>query len=401
MKKSVLIITAVFLPEPVVSSKLSFDIANTLSKNNEVTVISPRPSRPYMFQFETKNNDLNFKHITTNSYCCPQSNIFGRFRESYSFGKNCYQYIKKNKDSIKLIYANTWPLIAQFLTVKAANKYNIPVILHIQDIYPESFTNKIPIVGRFFKFILLPIDKYIHSHATHIIAISDKMKNYLAQTRNIHIEKLSVVKNWQDEEIFKYYRASNKHLRDNNKAFTFMYLGNIGPVAGVDLLIDAFAKADLKNARLIIAGSGSMKETLQKKTKDLNLNTIKFWSVPDGQVPQIQEQADVMLLPVKTGAAMSSIPSKLPAYMFSKRPIIASVDYDSDTSEVIRNSDCGWVITPESVDELSKLMKEIVVKTQDELLDIGNNGFNYSMKHFSKQGNLPKIIKIIENTAKG
>ena len=83
-----------------------------------------------------------------------------------------------------------------------------------------------------------------------------------------------------------------------------------------------------------------------------------------------------------------------------KKTIIATTDYDSDTAEAFRNSGCSWVITPESVDELSKLMQEIAAKNNDELQAIGNKGFDYALEHFSKKGDLPKLVKIIEETVK-
>lgn len=48
---NILIISAVFSPEPVVSAKLSEDIANELGLSNEVTVIAPKPTRPLGFKF--------------------------------------------------------------------------------------------------------------------------------------------------------------------------------------------------------------------------------------------------------------------------------------------------------------------------------------------------------------
>ena len=52
--KKILIISCVFPPEPVVSAQMSLDIAEALSKNNDVTVISPRPTRPMDFKFDEK-----------------------------------------------------------------------------------------------------------------------------------------------------------------------------------------------------------------------------------------------------------------------------------------------------------------------------------------------------------
>lgn len=397
---NILLISAVFPPEPVVSSKLSEDIAKATSKLNEVTVLSPRPTRPMGFVFNKKQKFSTFQHCQLETFTCPSSSLIGRFIESYSFGKHCAKYIKDNNKDIDIIYANTWPLLAQFLSVKAAYKYKTPIIIHVQDIYPESLTSKIQFAGNIINIFLLLIDKYTLRKSTSVIAISEKMKEYLCRSRKIEPSKVSVVENWQDEDAFVKYDSMQETNKIDKTSLTFMYLGNIGPVAGIELLIDAFVKADIKNSRLVIAGAGSMKENLIKYAKVYDKCYIEFWSVPDGKVPEIQSKANILLLPIKKGSAANSIPSKLPAYMFSKKPIIASVDYDSDTAEAVRNSKCGWVITPESVDELSKLMQEVAAKNNDELLAIGNKGFDYALEHFSKQGNLPKLVKIIEDTAK-
>ena len=67
-----------------------------------------------------------------------------------------------------------------------------------------------------------------------------------------------------------------------------------------------------------------MKASLQARAS--SFKNIEFWEALNGKVPKIQAQADCMLLPIKKGAASSSIPSKLPACMFSAKPIIGCVD---------------------------------------------------------------------------
>lgn len=174
-----------------------------------------------------------------------------------------------------------------------------------------------------------------------------------------------------------------------------MYLGNVGPVAGIDLLIEAFEKADLENSRLVIAGAGSRKNALQNKVNLMGMSTIEFWSVHDGKVPEIQAKADIMLLPLKKGAASSSIPSKLPAYMFSKKAIIASVDPDSDTARVIYEADYGWVLQPENITSLSVMMQRVSSIAKEELIQKGENGFSYAIENLSKKNNLAKAVKCI------
>jgi len=290
---------------------------------------------------------------------------------------------------------NSWPIFAQYLTVKAAHKYNIPIITHVQDIYPESLSTKMPILSVLFNLIFISIDKIILRKSTKVIAISEKMKKYLSKSRLISLEKIKVVQNWQDEDTFINYESIKKPLK--NKLFTFMYMGNIGPVAGVDLLIESFSKANLEKCRFLIAGSGSKRIELENLVSSRKIERVNFVDVPDGMVPEIQGFADVMLLPIKKGAASSSIPSKLPAYMFSKKPIIASVDLDSDSAKVINEAKAGWVIEPENIDMLIDAMREASLTKKSELELKGESGFNYAMKNLSKKNNLKQLVNFISN----
>jgi glycosyltransferase involved in cell wall biosynthesis len=174
-----------------------------------------------------------------------------------------------------------------------------------------------------------------------------------------------------------------------------MYMGNIGPVAGIDLLIDSFSKANLGKCRLLIAGSGSKRIELENLVSLRKIERVNFVDVPNGMVPEIQGSADVMLLPIKKGAASSSIPSKLPAYMFSKKPIIAAVDIDSDSAKVINEAKAGWVIEPENIDMLIDVMREASLTKKPELELKGENGFNFAMKNLSKKNNLKLLVKAI------
>lgn len=392
--KTFLIISAVYPPEPVVSARLSNDLYYALKdRGTNVKVIHPKPTRPKGFCF-VKDVHCGEDEDVVDSYTCPQSSLLGRFKESYSFGKACSRYIKEHYEEILAIYANSWPMSSQYMIVKMAQRYDIPVIIHIQDVYPESLSSKLPFwLGHLMQKVLLPYDRKTLTGSSSVVAISEKMKTHLAETRNIDAEKIFVVKNWQDEsEFLDYQKQCNQSARD---IFIFMYMGNIGPVAGVDLLIDAFDRIDIPNARLVIAGSGSMKVSLIEKAKS-NPN-IEFWDVPNGKVPEIQSKADVMLLPIKRGAASSSIPSKLPAYMFSAKPIIGCMDADSDTAEAIKESKGGYVIEPENPQVLCDMMRKMVSMKSEDLTAMGLSGQQYAMSHFSKKANLEKLVQVVES----
>lgn len=394
--KKVLIISAVFPPEPVVSASLSFDIATSLAEDNMVTVISPSPTRPEGFDFSNnKEKEYNFKHIISKSFTFPKSKFFGRMKESYSFGRFCNDFIVRNHENIDVIYQNSWPIFSQYFIYKAAKKFNIPLVTHIMDVYPESLIEKLPFFKSLFYFVLLPFDKRILRYSNKIICISGNMKKYLENSRNIDENKLEIVNNWQDEESFIIFNEKKVNSDKKRLPFTFMYLGNNGPVAGVEFLIEAFVKANVNHSRLVIAGSGSKTEDCKKLVQKLNAENIEFIPVPEGKVPEIQDLADVMLLPVKKNAAYSSIPSKLPAYMFSAKPILGSLDTDSDTALAIINADAGIVVEPENEDKLIVAFNEIATWEYEKLIQKGQNAYKYSMNNFSKSENLKKIVDII------
>lgn len=391
-KKRVLIAVSVFPPEPIVSANLMADLAEALSEDYEVTVLRPHPTRPKGFKMSDYNSDnLPYKVVEMDTYTCPESSIKGRFKESISIGKVYAKYITEHASEIDFIYNDAWHLFGYNKVAKAAVNNGIPYIVTVQDIYPESLASKLPNVP-FLKWVLMkllgPIDYYTQSHAAKIHTISDKMVETLSFTRKLPKEKYVIVRNWQDERPFLAYRCDGAV----EKPFTFMYCGNVGPLAGINVLIDGFVKANITGSRLVIAGAGSARESLKEYASKQIGHAIEFWNVPSGKVPEVQAQSDVMVLPVKKGFAMSSIPSKLPAYMFSGKPVLGSVDLASDTAKCIIDSGCGWVVEPEDSEKLAKQMINVVGISKEELEEKGLQGRKYAIDVFSRKTNLGILV---------
>lgn len=398
MKKKILLATAVFPPEPVVSASLMRDLAQELSLNFEVVVIRPKPTRPYGFKFTEGEISESYKVITiTNSYVCPKSSLLGRLRESISFGKAVAKYIDENRDSINIIYNAVWPLYGKNIVAKAAIRNNIKYVTNVQDIYPESILAKLPswkICKWLINGLFLNIDTYTQRNAFAIHTISTGIADYLSKSRDIEKEKYYVVRNWQNEDDFISFKETKSSQKKEKSPFTFMYMGNIGPLAGLETVIRAFNQTHI-DARLVIAGSGSAKESLKNMS---NGNPkIEFWDVPAGKVPETQDKADVMILPMKKGYASSSIPSKLPAYMFSAKPVLCSVDIESDTAKCIIEANGGWVVEAENSELLAIAMVKSYNTSADILYEMGIRNFNYSIDNFSRKKGVQKLSKLFIN----
>ncbi len=388
----ILIVSAVFPPEPVVSARLSLDIARALSerKENEVVVISPKPTRPNGKKYDdTVFFEENFSHHIVESYTHPASTFLGRMKESYSFGKKTAEYVRQHRLEIDVIYANTWPIFGQYLLVNEAQKQGIPIVLHIQDIYPESMLSRLGVLRNSTKTILTLLDRKICKKADVLLTISDNMKSYLHKSRNIPLDKLVVVRNWQDPSSF----TISKALGDNK--FIFMFVGSISPAAGVLFVLQAFVEANIPNTKLVIAGDGSDKQKCIDYAQLYPNLDIEFCSVMPETVAEVQSRADVLLLPLRTGVSTTASPSKMPAYMFSAKPILACVEEDSDAASIIQKSQSGWICPPENKEKLIAKMREVSKLPNETLNEFGDNGRKYALVTFTKPTNIEKIISNI------
>jgi len=389
-----LIIAAVFPPEPVVSANRTYSLAKVLSKTNEVLVISPKPTRPFGYDFRPVTEAFPFKRIVLSSFTYPKSRMLGRFRESYSFGRNVIRFIRQEKDEIRGVYVSSWPLFAQKMIIRECKRKQIPAVISVQDIYPETLVEKLPVFKRLFQQILLPIDKYSLGKASGVVTISNTMKDYLVSTRKLSSSKVQVISNWSQAEASQRAFVSDPD-QSRGDLFTFMFLGSLSPTAGVSHLIKSYGKHPLKDSRLVIAGSGSEKEALEALAQKFSSASIEFWEVEPDKVPEIQSQADVTLLSLKKGASFFAIPSKLNSYLFSKKPVIACVDQGGDTARIITESKCGWVLPPEDESTLHEMMAKVIRYSKTDLRKMGENGYIYADQHFSQEKNLKQLVDMI------
>ncbi len=326
-----------------------------------------------------------------------KSTVYSRCRESHSFGLQTAKFIKSNCNNINLIYMNTWPLLAQLYTVFIAKKYSIPVVTHVQDIYPESLSPKVPFFGKILLNILLPIDRYITRYSSSLITISNGMKDLLIKTRNLTSEKVTVVFNWQDDQKFN---INVKKFNKKDDYFTFMFVGSINRLANIESIIVAFKNANLKGCRLIIAGEGSEKKNLISFVEKNSIKNVKFINFDTKDIGVVQYNSDVLVLSLKPGLSSLAFPSKIPAYMFSSRPILAFVDMPSDISNTIQSANCGWVIQSGNTEELKNGFSKILTLKKSELERMGESGKKYAFTYLSRSVNLKKILVIIEGYLK-
>ena len=392
-RRNLLIISAVFPPEQVTSAYLNYDLAKALAKNYKVTVLRPKPTRPIGASFQDDWSDPDFDTVLIDSYTHPESELIGRFKEARDFSIKSVQYLNDHKDEIDFVYNDGWQLFGLNIIAKACVKYNIPYIVPIQDIYPECLLTKSHIPGfakKIINSILLPIDKYYQKHACRVRTISEEMADYLSRTRKIDRNKYLVVNNWQNDDDFM-----NLPVVKESDKIVFEYVGSINVHANVDLMIKAFAEANIPNSELRIYGGGNQKENCQQLVKDLGLANVSFGFVSRNEIPAVQADASVLILALPTGNGNLCLPSKLTSYLLSGRPVLASVDQDSSTKRILEGEGCGKTVVPDDKDALINGFKYFAEMAQDEREKMGEKSREYAMTHLTREVNLSLVINSI------
>lgn len=410
IEKKINIVSSVFPPEPITSAKTSFDIALELSRRGyAVSAITSFPSRPAgkMYPnfsrrlYKKEKSSYGFEIVRCFSIFSKHSSLISRLLENLSFGITSGLWLLFSSRA-DVIYANTWPIFAVGIIRWVASIKRIPLIISIQDVYPESLISQ----GRMKKNnlvnkILLSLDKWIARGCQSIIMISEHFARIYSEARNINHDKINVIPNWVDKNSV--HPSDKKTYRDEKNipedAFVLIYGGNVGIAAGVESVLHALRKIQSNlNLYLVIAGSGSQLQICQKMAEKIKTCKVVFqtpWEVDD--TSKVLAAADVLLLPTKGEQSLFSVPSKLITYMLSARPVLTIALPESDIAKVVIDAGCGWIVPPNNPDIFAEYVDKISHLSQQKLMEMGAAGRKYAMKNFTTEVCLPKAIAIIKS----
>ena len=103
-----------------------------------------------------------------------------------------------------------------------------------------------------------------------IIAVSAALKERLQQY-GIPPERVVVIRNGVDTAEFSVgdSKVAREKLGLEPHAKIILYVGNLVPIKGADILLDAFSNIRHAESRLIFVGDGPMRQELERRVRDL------------------------------------------------------------------------------------------------------------------------------------
>lgn len=395
----ILIVSQYFYPENFRINNLALELKK---RGHEITVLTGLPNYPKGEYFEgyddTKNCDEVWNDIPV--YRCKlrprKTGSVNLIRNYVSFVIEANKKLKElqNKDFDLIYVFEVSPITVALPAIKLKKKKNIPVIINIQDLWPE---NIVAVTGMTNPIIIGLVNRmvnYIYRHCDLILTASpsfvSKIKERINDKDKVRYWPQYSTVNKTDEEVSIY----------DKEYFNIVFTGNIGEAQGIDLAIEAAKILKDKKICWHFVGEGRSKEKLEKLVNEYGINDrVKFHGFhPEKEIPKYLKDADAALLILKPNPVFEmTIPAKLQTYLACGVLILGCVS--GEGKRIIEESKAGIVSEDISVDGLVKVCNQFIELPNDLLNEYKERSYCYGKSNFNKNkliSDLEKYMKKIE-----
>jgi len=382
------------------------EIVNYFKKSkNCLTVLTGYPTYPH------KKNYINFKleknNISNSEFQIFRVPIVSRADSNLSIMLNYISFLIssfvygffamfKRKADVVFLFCPS-PILSALPAIFINKFFKKKIVIWILDLWPDTIIDLKILKNKYLIKIIKIIVKFIYNNSDLILAQSKSIK---AEIENITNTKCIYFPSWPEEEVSNsdtdvILEIKNKDIEKTK----IMFAGNIGEAQSFETLIEA---AKILKERIsiewIILGDGRWKKKLIYLINKNNLKEeIKIIdAVPPSKVKFFLDQADALYLSLKNNDTFrKTIPGKLSTYMFSEKPIIASIS--GEANKIINEANCGFVSEAENYNNLANNIIKFVHLSEEEKKALGINAKNYASKFFEKQKILNNLEEEIKN----
>lgn len=183
------------------------------------------------------------------------------------------------------------------------------------------------------------LEAEVFKSCTHLLVVSNKMKEYIVRHFKIPSDKISVIYNGADTQ---------KLTAKFNHPLKVIYAGNFAYWEQVDDYLEIAKKANSSDFKFYLAGSGQMKKHVLARIKRENIPIKYLGHLPRSKMLNIMSKMQIGIAPsTKDTARLVAFPIKVLDYMSCGLPVITpSV---GDWGKMIETEDCGISIKDDSV----------------------------------------------------
>jgi colanic acid biosynthesis glycosyl transferase WcaI len=273
-------------------------------------------------------------------------------------------------------------------------------VYNIQELYPALTVQMgLTTTDSLIYKLMARMERFVYARAHKISLITDYFRQHVVSL-GFPAEKVVLIPNFVDTHFITPQAKDNALSRAHNLVdkFVVQYAGNIGMTQSFDTIIQAAERLqDEPNIHFLIVGNGARRDYLQQQIQERNLvNVLLLDYQPRSQVPLIYASADLSLVPLMVGTALTTIPSKIFTIMASGRAALVAVDYESELVSIVQEAECGLVVPPDDADAMEAAIRQAHAAPQ-QVQQYGKNGRRYVESRFSRRAISAQYDRLIRD----
>ncbi|MCU7698954.1 glycosyltransferase family 4 protein [Acinetobacter sp. AYS6] len=291
------------------------------------------------------------------------------------------------------------PSLIGYLGAKyLANKFNIPFIFEVRDIWPLTLME---LGGHspshpFIKFMQW-IEDRAYRKADYVFSNLYNAIEHM-QSRGLDSSKFHWIPNGipLDEVSQKQPLSTEAFTQLPQNKFIVGYTGTIGVANAIDDLIEAAQRlSNNPHLHFVLVGSGKEKDNLIQKVNSLGLKNITFIdAIPKKQIQSMLEQFDVCYIGWQKNPLyrFGIAPNKLPEYLYAGKPIIHAF---SGKGDIVQQAQAGITIEAEDPQAIVGAVEQLYALTAEQRQQLGANGKQFVLQNLEYAMIAEKLENIV------
>jgi colanic acid biosynthesis glycosyl transferase WcaI len=275
----------------------------------------------------------------------------------------------------------------------------VPFVFEVRDLWPESLA-AVGMGGENSKLhgVLAKIAGFLYRRSDHIVVVTSAFREHLVRHWNVTREKISVVENGVETQLFAPQKASDLRTRLKVEGkFVVSYIGTIGLAHGLGTMLASAATLEDTNPEIcfLIVGEGAEKERIVALAQKRGLENLRFIpQQPREEIPSYISASDVCLVLLKKTAVFKTvIPTKMLEFMSCARPIILGVEGEART--IVEEAHAGIAIEPENAVALTNAIHQLAAN-RNAARQLGLNGRDYIVRRYSRGMMARKYLQVLD-----
>lgn len=280
------------------------------------------------------------------------------------------------------------PVTMAIPAIRLKQRYHKPLFLYCMDLWPESVKAMGFQEGGLLFGTVARLSRWIYRRCDLVAVSSEPFREYLVRTAGLDAGRIPLLYQYAPMPETLPVKVPNGHI-------DFLFIGNVGKVQQVDLLLRACARLARGGWTLHIVGGGSELERCKALARKLGLgDAVRFHgSCPPEQTDGFYRRADACLLALRGGDMIGqTLPGKLQTYLAAGKPVLAAID--GAGRQVIEKSGCGRCVPAGDEAGFAALLADFVRCPQD-FADCGRRGRAYFEQEFTAERHLSRLEQML------